>query len=314
MDSVASRLVSAERNAFQLEETKVLLPWFYIPSYWFLKCSLFWVCFVTTIFFLLIDVRHFWSVRNWRNTRLPPLPRKNKGGGEMNHEPCYERLTPSLSLLSITVYVFLCCWCFSVPWLACAATYGGSLLLSVNRVTWCCLTGCILYTLQFLQFRKKTAAAVPLLVWLREKLLLPSPFIYVSSSSSIIIIIKIMIILLIAIIIIGTKTSLFWSQVCIVEHKCSTNCADYKSKSDKLHQIRSYKMLDCGERGKLWYRKNTSQRGVESQEIQHKYAVEDGIEPSRHWWRARPLTTAPIYSLERDLTGHDDYRQIHLKN
>ena len=33
MDSVASRLVSAERNAFQLEETKVLLPWFYIPSY-----------------------------------------------------------------------------------------------------------------------------------------------------------------------------------------------------------------------------------------------------------------------------------------
>ena len=33
MDSVASRLVSAERNAFQLEETKVLLPCLYIPSY-----------------------------------------------------------------------------------------------------------------------------------------------------------------------------------------------------------------------------------------------------------------------------------------
>ena len=69
----------------------------------------------------------------------------------------------------------------------------------------------------------------------------------------IIILIIIMMILLIMIIIIGTKSTLLWSQACIVEHKCSTICGDFKSKWDKLYQIRFYKMLVFGERGKLEY-------------------------------------------------------------
>lgn len=122
-----------------------------------------------------------------------------------------------------------------------------------------------------------------------------------------------MIILLIVMIIIGTKTTFFWSQGCIVEHKCSTNCRDYKSRSGKLCQIRSYKILDCGKRGKLGYRENTSHSIVENQQIQPKYGVEDGIEPSPHRWNASPLSTAPNCALERHPSGHEDYGQIHLQ-
>ena len=39
-------------------------------------------------------------------------------------------------------------------------------------------------------------------------------------------------------------------------------------------------MLDSGERGKLGYRENTSQSGVENQQVQPKYGVEDGIAQS----------------------------------
>jgi len=108
-----------------------------------------------------------------------------------------------------------------------------------------------------------------------------------------------MIILLIVIIIIGTKTTLFWSQGCVVEHKCSTNCGDYKSKSDKLCQIRSYKILVCGERGELGYRENTFHSRVENQQIQPKYGKETSPTTSttvRYTWKTNSICPLTILS------------------
>ena len=58
-------------------------------------------------------------------------------------------------------------------------------------------------------------------------------------------------------------------------------------------------MLDCGERGKLVYRENTSQSGVENQQVQPKYGKETSPTTSttvRYTWKTNSISPLTILS------------------
>ena len=58
-------------------------------------------------------------------------------------------------------------------------------------------------------------------------------------------------------------------------------------------------MLDCGERGKLGYRENTSQSGVENQQVQLKYGKETSPTTSttvRYTWKTNSISPLTILS------------------